>query len=214
MEMILSLQPDLIVGWKSGNGAAHIEQIKQFNIPLYITEPKSLEDIPKTIRNLGRLTGHEFTANQQSSEFLSKLSMLKSNYGQLPKISVFYQVWDRPLMTVNGEHLISNLIELCGGVNVFEELTSLAPRIDIESVLLSNPTVIIASGMGEERPDWLDEWRTWDSMTAVKEDNLFFIPPDIVQRHSPRILLGAQQMCEQLQQVRQTKKHNQLGILK
>jgi iron complex transport system substrate-binding protein len=115
---------------------------------------------------------------------------------------VFYQIWDKPLMTINNEHLITRVMELCGGRNVFGDLPTLTPHLDVEGVLVANPQAIVASGMGEARPDWLDHWRRWPDLTAVKNGHLFFVPPDFLQRPTPRILDGAQQLCEALEQVR------------
>jgi iron complex transport system substrate-binding protein len=117
-------------------------------------------------------------------------------------VRVFYQVWNRPLMTVNGQQLISQVLRLCGGRNVFAELPALSAAVDLEAVLGKDPEAIVASGMGEERPEWLEDWRRWPSLTAVKRDNLFFVPPDLIQRHSPRVLEGAQLLCRQLDQAR------------
>ncbi len=106
------------------------------------------------------------------------------------------------MMTMNSNHMIHDLITRCGGKNVFADLPTLIPRIDQEAVIKADPDVIVASGMNEERPDWLDRWSNWNSLSAVQLDNLFFIPPDIIQRHSPRILQGAEILCRQLQQAR------------
>ena len=105
-------------------------------------------------------------------------------------------------MTINGEHLISDVIRLCGGDNVFAKLPMLAPTIDAEAVLAAMPEVIVASGMGEGRPEWLDDWRKWTKLPAVAQGNLFFIPPDQIQRHTPRILDGAERLCGQLDEAR------------
>lgn len=94
-------------------------------------------------------------------------------------------------MTVNGEHLISQVIPLCGGRNVFAQIPLLAPKVDIEAVLAADPEVIVASGMDEARPEWLDDWRGFPQLAAVRRGNLFFVPPDLIQRHGPRILDGA-----------------------
>jgi iron complex transport system substrate-binding protein len=115
---------------------------------------------------------------------------------------VFYQVWNRPLMTIGGEHFISRLIERCGGRNVFEALGELAPTISEEAVIAADPEVIIASGMGEERPEWLDAWRRWSDLSAVSHKQLHFIPPDLIQRPTPRSLEGAERLCLALEQAR------------
>ena len=105
-------------------------------------------------------------------------------------------------MTINGEHLISQIITLCGGRNIFASLETLAPTVDREAVLLADPQIIIASGMAKEQPEWLEEWKQWPQLSAVRFDQLYFIEPDLIQRHTPRILDGAEIMCEQLTEAR------------
>jgi hypothetical protein len=106
------------------------------------------------------------------------------------------------LVTVGGGQVITDVIRLCGGENVFADLKPLAPQVTVEAVIQADPEVIVASGMGEARPEWLDDWRQWTTLTAVKRDNLFFIPPDLIQRHTPRLVEGAARLCEQLEAAR------------
>jgi iron complex transport system substrate-binding protein len=105
-------------------------------------------------------------------------------------------------MTVGGSQVISDVIRLCGGDNVFGELKALAPTITAEAVIASDPEVIVASGMGESRPEWLDDWRRWTGVAAVKHDNLFFVPPELIQRHTPRLIDGAERLCAFLETAR------------
>ena len=116
-------------------------------------------------------------------------------------------MWHQPLMTLNGEHLFSDVVRICGGVNVFADLSALAPRVDIETILQRDPQVILASGMDAARPEWLDDWEKWPSMTAVKNHQLYFIHPDLLQRHSTRIAQGASQLCEYLENARKLHNH-------
>lgn len=210
MEALAALQPDLVVAWKSGNRNAHLERLAALGVPIYVNEPRNLDDVARSLENLGRLAGTEQEATAAASQFRTRLQSLRSRYSNQPAVRTFYQVWDRPLMTINGEHLIGDVIRLCGGENVFANLPQLAPTISIESVLSANPEAIVASGMGEERPEWLDQWRRWPSLTAVARDNLFFIPPTIIQRHTPRILDGASRLCMQLDGARRRQTSAQL----
>ena len=120
-------------------------------------------------------------------------------------MSVFYQVWDDPLQTLAGEQFVGHVIRLCGGRNIFADAVSLAPKVGIESVLERDPQAIVASGMGDERPDWLDDWRDWPGLQAVENDHLFFVAPDIIQRATMRVLDGATTLCRQLESVRRDK---------
>ena len=108
---------------------------------------------------------------------------------------MFYQIWHQPLQTVGGDHLISQLITLCGGRNLFEESSSLAPRVSLEAVLSRNPDLIIGSGMDGRRPPWLDDWQRFPSLNAVRNGQLYYIHPDTIQRPTLRILTGAAALC-------------------
>lgn len=202
LEAVAALRPDLIVGWRSGNLPAQIERLRALGIPVYVNESRDLAAVAHTLRQIGRLAGTEAAANDAAQRFEQREAALRARYaGQMP-VGVFYQIWHQPLMTINGKHLISDVIRLCGGHNAFDALPLLAPKISVEAVLLANPETIVASGMSESRPEWLDAWRRWPQLDAVARDNLFFIPPDLIQRHTPRILDGAQQLCEQLEAAR------------
>lgn len=202
IERILALQPDLIVAWKSGNPAGQLRQLRQLQLPLYISEPRQLADIADTIEKLGQLAGTTAVANTAAEDFRQQLATLKQRYPTQGSISVFYQIWHEPLMTIGGGHIINEVIELCGGRNVFADIGQLAPQIPVESVLAAAPEVIIASGIDDERPAWLDSWREWPQLPAVKNDQLHSIPPYYLQRHSPRLLRGTQQLCKILQRAR------------
>jgi iron complex transport system substrate-binding protein len=198
----LQLQPDLIVAWQTGNPHASVIRLKQLGLTVYIAEPKSLESIPSHIERLARLAGTETAASNALGSFRTTLSRLRDEYAATSPVSVFYQVWNQPLISAGGNELINDIIELCGGSNIFADIKLVAPKVSMEAVLQRNPDVIIASGMDIERPEWLDEWKNWPGLNAVSNNSLFFIPPDLLQRHTPRALLGAEQMCSQLAQAR------------
>ena len=202
MESILQLAPDLVVAWPSGNPQAQLAKLQQLGLPLVYSDPKRMTDIPADMRRLGELVGTLATATAQAEIFEKTYQQLHQRFSSKAKVRVFYQIWDQPLMTVNGQHVISDVIRLCGGENIFHALPILAPTVSIEAVLQANPQVIIASGMAEERPEWLDAWRHWPHLTAVSQNNLFVIHPDLIQRHTPRILQGATQLCKALDMAR------------
>jgi iron complex transport system substrate-binding protein len=202
LEAIAALKPDLAVGWASGNAPAHIEKLRALGIPVYLVQPERIDDVAKSIERYGDLAGTQAVARPAAAAFRARLESLRSQYGDRPKVRTFYQVWNQPLMTIGGGQVISDAIRLCGGENVFVDLRPLAPKVTVEAVLAADPEAIVASGMDEARPEWLDDWRRWHDMTAVKRDNLFFIPPDIIQRHTPRIADGIERLCTQLEKAR------------
>ncbi|MEZ5616201.1 MAG: cobalamin-binding protein [Rhodocyclaceae bacterium] len=202
LEAVAALRPDLVIAWESGNSASHVARLKAIGLNVVVTEARRIEDVPADLERLGALTGSNDGARAAAAQFRARLDALRSRYGGRPKVSVFYQVWDQPLMTVGGGQIISDAIRLCGGENVFAALESMAAAVTEEAVLAADPEAIVASGMGEERPQWLDAWRRWPSLTAVARDNLFFVHPDHIQRHTPRILDGIGRLCRHLDTAR------------
>ncbi len=202
-EKIVALQPQLVIYWGSGNPSDMINGIKNLKIKLFNNEPDDFEDIAKSIKVMGKLLGTEKAAENQATAYLDRLEKLRKKYaitGQ-KKIRVFYQVWNKPLMTINKEHLVNDVIEFCGGVNVFANLDNIAPTVDIESVIQKKPDVII-TGMAKGREDWLKEWSRWKNINAVKKNQVYAINAELIVRQTPRILDGTEKMCEILLQVR------------
>ncbi len=201
-EAILALQPDLLVGWLSGNPSEQLSQLASLGLPVYYSEMRRFEDVATTLERFGQLAGTETAAQARADDFRQQIDTLRQRYSQRPPVRVFQQIWVKPLMTVNDEHIISEATRLCGGVNVFGELPTLTPRIDNEAVLAANPEAIIAGGMGEENRNWLSDWQRFDGLQAVRRNNLFFIPPSTLQRPTPRLLEGTALLCQHLETAR------------
>ena len=202
LEAVAALRPDLVIAWSSGHREAYLDKFAALGIPVFMNESRRLEDVAHSLERFGKLAGTERDANAAASEFRERHGQLVERFSSQPPITMFYQIWNEPLMTINGEHMISDVIALCGGRNVFATLPQLAPHVSSEAVLRAAPEVIVASGMGEARPEWLDRWRDWRGLPATKAGNLYFVPPDLIQRPTPRILDGAEIICEALQDAR------------
>ncbi len=201
-EALLALKPDLIVGWASGNSSQLLETLQRVNVPLYLTESKRLNQIIGNLEDLGLLSGHAEQGRSEANNLRTSLAELTRKYASRPPVSVYYQIWDRPLMTINGEQVISEVIELCGGRNIFADLAGLAPQVDIEGVIVRNPDAIVASSSATQAQRWRESWQRWPMLQAVKADNIFGVNPDLLHRSGPRISAGARQLCEHLQRVR------------
>lgn len=200
-ELITALKPDLVLAF-GGNGHEMINRLRHLGLTVYVDEPRELEQVAELLEKLGAMLGTPGPAQAAAAVFRQRYSTLRARYRNQEKIPVFYQVWDEPLLTINDQHLISAVIRLCGGQNIFSDAIPMAPKVSVESVIRRNPAVIIASGHGEARPDWLDEWGKWPAITAVNQGHLYYIPPDLIQRHTLRILDAAEMMCRYLAQAR------------
>lgn len=196
MEALVSLKPDLVVAWTSGNSTADIAAIKRFGVPVFYSDPKRLEDIPRQLGSLAKLTATESMAARSSAIYNKKYKKLLNRRSSEARIPLFYQLWHQPLMTVNKNHLINDVIELCGGANVFASLATLTPAVGVEDVVAANPQVIVASNIG--RRELISMWQKWSGLTAVDEERFVTIPADLIHRQGPRIIEAAELMCRGL----------------
>jgi len=203
VEKIVALRPDLVIGWRSGNSPRDLEPLKRFGVPLFWSEPERIEDVARSLEEFGELTGTSSVAVPAAAAYRARLTELRQRYSGRAPVRTFYEIWNEPPTTVGGQQIIGSAIHLCGGVNIFDHLTAKAPVVSIEAVLAANPEVIVASGAGSTRPEWLDAWKRWPQLTAAMRDNLFSIPPDLIQRHTPRLLDGADELCRDLEVARQ-----------
>jgi iron complex transport system substrate-binding protein len=198
LEAVAALKPDLVLAWESGNDMTQVDKLKALGLTVYVSQPNTIDSIASQIERLGQLAGTETVANAAAGRFRQRLERLRRANADKPKVRVFYQIWKTPLMTVGGPQIISDAIRICGGDNVFGHLKQMAPNVTVEAVLEADPEAIVATGMGDARPEWLHDWDPWTRMTAVKRNNLFHINPDIMQRHTPRILDGTEMLCAHL----------------
>jgi iron complex transport system substrate-binding protein len=188
LESVLALRPDLVVAWPNPGSVRAVNRLAEL-LPVFRSEPRELEDIATNLERLGVLAGSAEAAARAARAFRSRKAAIEKRYSGRPKVRVFYQVWDRPLLTVNGQHVISKVIRLCGGENVFESAPVIAPEVDAEALLRASPEVILASP-GAERP------------RGGGKAPLHAIPAELIQRHTPRILEGAEAVCRALEAVR------------
>ncbi|MDF3036895.1 MAG: btuF, partial [Paucimonas sp.] len=201
---IIALKPGLVVAWKSGSPTAQVEKLKALGIPVFDSEPRDIEGIATSIERLAHLAGTEKTGHQQANSFRERIRQLESNYRSRPKVRVFYQIWNDPLMTLNGNHLVSSIVRLCGGENIYAHLPQLTPSIEEAAVLKANPEVIISGDKG--RLDTLIQWKRFKRMTAVVRNNLFTVDADAVARSGPRVADGAEAVCRHIDEARQKRK--------
>jgi iron complex transport system substrate-binding protein len=202
LERIVAMQPDLVLVWRHGNSPQQLQRLAALKLPTYASEARTLADIARTLRDLGQLTGTPDQATRRAAAFEAEVSALQTRYADRRRIEVFYQIWNPPLITVNGEHLISQMLALCGARNVFADERLLTPTITEEAVLLANPDAIIAGWSDSFGPSPLEPWRRLRALRAVRQGHLLQVDPDLLHRQSDRVVLGARELCDQLDVVR------------
>lgn len=206
MERVIALKPDLLVVWLHGSSARQLEQLSKLGIPLFYSEPHKLDGIADNLIRVGQLLGTEKEAQRAAADLRKQLANLAAQYGNRPPVRMFYQVWDKPLYTLNGEHILSDAIRLCGGENIFAKMKITAPNVGIEAVLQEDPEAIISGDQRNQTGGKIDIWKQYTTMTAVRRGNLFSINADLLNRASPRLITGAAVICEKLEQARQHRK--------
>jgi iron complex transport system substrate-binding protein len=197
LEQIMSLQPDLVIAWQSGNSALAIGRLQDLGLPTWIIEIKHPGEIAAVLEQLGVATGQTEVANAAAGQVRERLHKISEIGAGKTRTSYFYQVSARPLFTLNGQHLVSQSLALCGGDNVFADETVIAPQISQESVIVRDPEVIFASAI-EGQPDPLAGWLDWPILQAVRNKRLHLLSADEISRATPRMLDAIATACKLL----------------
>jgi iron complex transport system substrate-binding protein len=200
IERLLALKPDIVLTWASGTPPDIVSRLdalklRRLDIPTY-----RLADVPAALLTLGKLTGTESIARAAADSFSSQIESLRREYAHAPPVTVFIQLDDQPLFTVNAHHMISEIVELCGGRNVFANLPQLAPPVGIEAVIAADPQVILSTD--DTIPDPASQWQQWSRLTAVRHRTIYGIHADTVARSTPRLVQGTRETCEDLADAR------------
>jgi iron complex transport system substrate-binding protein len=201
LERILALAPDLLVAWPY-TASPQLASLQALKVPIFVSNPKTIGGIADDIERLGVLAGTRGIAQAAAGAMRSRQAQLQSRYRDATRLRVFYEVWNEPLYTIGGPHLISEAIALCGGDNVFGALTQIAPSVSLEAVLAAAPEVIIGGDDEGKQPAWLAQWRRWPDVPAVRAGNLYAADGNLLHRPGPRFVEGVAALCADLDRAR------------
>jgi iron complex transport system substrate-binding protein len=199
IERLVALRPDLVLAWRSGNSALQIARLERFGFQVFVTEVRSLADIPRLVRLVGALAGSAGVAEGRARQFERDIEGLRERYAGARRVAVFLEIWHRPMLTVNGAHLISDALRLCGGHNVFAAAKTLTPVVSREQVLDARPEAIVTGGFGNEA---LQAWRGLEPVPAVRNRRIYAIDPDLLHGQGPHVLDGVRVLCDRLELAR------------
>lgn len=194
MERLLSLKPDLLLLWPGSVPAAQRDQLKNLGIDTYTAEPQGIEELIDQIEAIGVQIGRAAQGRARAQQLRERLQELRARYHREQPLRVFYQVWDKPLYTVGGGQIVSDALAVCGARNVFAELKLPAPQVNLESVLLRDPQVILASDQAQ-----LDAWKTWPQVDAVRNGRLLLVPDKGLERPSGQMIEATARLCQVLE---------------
>jgi iron complex transport system substrate-binding protein len=198
MERLLVLKPDVVVYWPGGNNPAQVAQLKRLGFPLYGQQVNRLGDLGASLRRLGALAGTAAMAQQRAGQIEEQLAQLRARYSKLSPVTALLETWNQPLYTVGGQQLMSDALVVCGAVNVFGELPQLSPAVQVEAVITRNPELIIAASPPGAGAQWLQAWRNFPSLKAVRSGNLLDFEDQALSRLGPSVLDATAALCAQI----------------
>ncbi len=200
LEAIAKLKPDVVIAWHGGQSPAQLTALKQLNIPIFYQKINTLADIPLSLMRLSQMADNQAQAAPIIAQAYAHIPLLAQ--APQPTLKAFYQVWQRPLMTINGDSWISDALARCGAVNLFAELPISAPTVNLENVLSRQPELILSATTNAQADHSLDFWRDWPHIPAVARNALIYTEGDAMNRATLRTLTATHQLCGQIAQVR------------
>lgn len=200
IESVVALEPDLVLAWASGTPSDTIERLRSLRIKVVAVQTFRLADVPAALRQIGQIAGTAAVADAAAGRFEARIGSLRDSHAGARVLTVFIEIDDEPLYTVNGRHIISEVVELCGGQNVFADLPQLAPPVNVEAVLARDPQVILSTDDTIADPQAL--WRRWPSLAAVRSRAIYSMNSDTLTRATPRLAQGARDVCAALDEAR------------
>jgi len=201
LERIIEFEPDLVIAWRSGNPQTALQKLQQLGITVWQIEITRPGEIADAVENIALAAGTRAEGEAVARQLRSKLAKLQQQNSNKTPLVYFYQIAARPLYTINGQHIISRSLEICGAQNAFANLSTLAPQISRESVILANPQVMIAPATSGETPA-LQIWQDWPHLQAVANNSMIYLPADEISQATPRLLDGVELACKLLDEVR------------
>ncbi|HVF63400.1 MAG TPA: cobalamin-binding protein [Casimicrobiaceae bacterium] len=212
LERIVVLKPDLVVTWPYTT-PAQVEKLKQRGISVFVSDPPTIDGIATNIERLGMLSGSEAAAGESASRFRAEIAKARHESTR-PRVRAFYQIWARPVFTVGGGHLITQALDHCGADNVFASLRIAAPQVSVEAVVAARPDTIIAGADRAQKPSWLDDWKRWTTLPAVRDQLLQTVDADKLHRPGPRFASGVADLCAVVEKARREVPKNNTNAAK
>ena len=201
-EQLLALRPTVVVVAVDVVQRVRIDRIKELGIPVYQVHVTRLAGMPESVRRLGALAGTEAAANKKADELAIELAALDARYRSRAPVRVLYQIWDRPIYTIGGSHVITDALTLCGAVNIFADLSTAAPAVTREAAVLRKPELIIASAPPGAADDWLAEWRKIPALAAVRDRQLVRHVDERIDRMGPSVIAATGNLCAVIDKAR------------
>jgi iron complex transport system substrate-binding protein len=201
-ERLLAQRPTVVVVAVDVVQRMRIDRIRSLGIPVYQVHVTSLSGMPASLRRLGVLAGTGAVADRAADALDAELAALRARFVARTPVRVLYQVWDQPIYTIGGRHVINDALQLCGARNIFADLGTAAPAVTREAALARDPQLILASAPPGSGDAWLAQWRRFPTLAAVKNGQLVAYTDERVDRMGPSVIAATANLCEVIDQAR------------
>lgn len=194
VEAVIDLSPDLILAWTTGGNQKSLQRLSELGFSIYLNEAATLEDIASNIQRIGELVGRAERGRLLGERFRRELTELEQSGSDRPGKSVFFQIADTQLYTVNDRHLIGQGLAVCGARNIFGDINLSVPLVSLESIVQADPDIILVASPHEDFVSrWMDDWQRlgW-------QDRIRYINASLITRPSLRMLNGIKSLCNSL----------------
>jgi iron complex transport system substrate-binding protein len=200
LEPLLALEPDLVLAWRDSIRDEDVARIERLGVPVFVTQAKRLEDVPRLLAAVGRLAGVDSAGAARA--FRERLAALRSAHANRPRLAAFVEIWHRPLLSISGPHWISEALEICGAANAFADLPGPAPHVSWEELYARDPAVIVGMGSAPDAARFRAQWQERATLAAVRAGRLVFVEGDTIQRPTLRLAEGVASLCAGLEAAR------------
>lgn len=209
LERLVGLKPDVVLAWETGTPVALIEHVRALGLNVRVVRVQTLAEVAQAILDIGEIAGTQYVAEEAAHDFEAQLDRLRTRYARQAPVRAFVEVNAQPLYTVNGKHVITEVLGLCGGVNVFADLNDIAPVVGIEAVGQRHPEVILGASDDDTMP--LKRWSQWPFVDAARTRDVYVVNSDLLTRPSARLAKGAEEVCAVLDRVRTKRARSDRG---
>lgn len=198
VEQLLALAPGLVVIWGPGASRALVARLEQLGLPVFVSEPRTLDDVGDTLARFAQLSADSTTALEAARSFRERLARIRARHAHRPAVRVFVQVWSTPLIGVGEHEVIADAVRSCGAQGVASGAAIAAPRVDPEAVIAARPALVLATD-GERAERF---WRERGLLAPRGPARFAAFDASTMERPGPRVLEALERMCDAIDAVR------------
>ena len=197
-ERLLALRAQWVMVWAPGISRNWVERVERAGIAVFVSDPRTLADVGRDLERFKAISPEPRQAEEAARAFRERLARLEERYSGRRPVSVFYQVWARPLVSLGRGDVTADAMRVCGARNIFGASALAAPQVTEEAVLAARPRLIVAA----DHPDSAERWRRLGAIVPAGFASFAFLDPSAIQRPGPRILDAVERLCEMVDEVR------------